>query len=147
MYYFLMFIVCIHLLPFSFFTRQILHWPLGIQSLVIAICFLYLLSLDQDMLHRLIFKTTIWIREDRLRANIWYLCKNKRSMAIITCEKYFFISVKLAGEIFIPPNLHLLILRFFNSTILFRGVNWWHSRTPIRCLPGKRIIVFQYYLN
>jgi hypothetical protein len=24
----------------------------------------------------------------------------------------------------------------------FGGINWWHSRTPIRCLPGKRIIVF-----
>ncbi len=35
----------------------------------------------------------------------------------------------------------------FNSTMLFGGVNWWHSRTPIRCLPGKRIIVLQYYLN
>ena len=34
-------------------------------------------------------------------------------MAIITCEKYFFIGVKLAGEIFIPPNLHLLILIAF----------------------------------
>ncbi len=22
----------------------------------------------------------------------------------------------------------------------FGGINWWHSRTPIRCLPGKRII-------
>ncbi len=108
---------------------------------------LYMLSLDEDMLHRLIFKAIIWIREDRLRANTWYLCKNKRSIAIITCEKYFFICVKLAREIFIPPNLHLLILRFFNSTILFRGVDWWHSRTPIRCLHGKRIIVFQYYLN
>jgi hypothetical protein len=29
----------------------------------------------------------------------------------------------------------------------FGGINWWHSRTPIRCLPGKRIIVFQYYVN
>ncbi len=35
----------------------------------------------------------------------------------------------------------------FNSTILFGGVNWWHLRTPIRCLPGKRIIVFQNCLN
>ncbi len=24
----------------------------------------------------------------------------------------------------------------------FGGINWWHSRTTIRCLPGKRIIVF-----
>ncbi len=143
-----MFIVCIHLHPFFYslpVKYSIDHW--AYQSLVIVICFLYLLSLDQDMLHRLMFKTTIWIREDRLRANTWYLCKNKRSMAIITCEKYFFIGVKLAGEIFIPSNLHLLILRFFYSTILFRGVNWRHSSTPIRCLPGKRIIVFQYYLN
>ena len=29
----------------------------------------------------------------------------------------------------------------------FEGINWWHSRTPIRCLPRKRIIVFQYYVN
>ncbi len=36
-----------------------------------------------------------------------------RSMAIITCGKYFLIDVKLAGEIFIPPNLHLLILIAF----------------------------------
>jgi hypothetical protein len=31
-------------------------------------------------------------------------------MAIITCGKYFLIDVKLVGEIFIPPTLHLLIL-------------------------------------
>jgi hypothetical protein len=30
---------------------------------------------------------------------------------------------------------------------VFGGINWGHSRTPIRCLPGKRIIVFQYYVN
>ncbi len=41
----------------------------------------------------------------------------------------------------------LSCLAVFNSTILFGGINWWHSRTPIRCLPGKRIIIFQYYLN
>ncbi len=36
--------------------------------------------------------------------------RKKRSMAIITCEKYFFIGMKLAEQIFIPPNLHLVLI-------------------------------------
>ncbi len=123
------------------------RWKLGFTNFNCNLFYTCFLWMRICMLHRIIFKAIIWIREDRLRANTWYLCKNKRSMAIITCEKYFFIGVKLARDIFILSNLHLLILRFFNSTILFRGVDWWHSRTSIRCLPGKRIIVLQYYLN
>ncbi len=123
------------------------QWKFGYTNFNCNLFYTCCLWMRICMLHWIFFKAKIWIREDRLRANTWYLCKNKRSMAIITCEKYFFICVKMARDIFIPPNLHLLILRFFNSTILFRGVDWWHSRTPIRCLPGKRIIVFQYYLT
>ncbi len=45
------------------------------------------------------------------------------------------------------PTRWAMLPYVFNSTILFGGVNWWHSRTPIRCLPWKRIIVFQNCLN
>ncbi len=68
------------------------RWAL--QLLVIAICFLYLLSLDQDMLHQLVFKTTIWIREDGRRMNTRYLCRIMKNMAIIACKLHGFSALE-----------------------------------------------------
>ncbi len=55
-------------------------------------------------------------------------------MAIIACEKYFFIGVKLAGEIFIPPNLHLLIFIAF--------VGWDVGIVAIMTL-GERVAIMK----
>ncbi len=88
MYCFLMFIVCYHLLV-AFHSSPVKHcigcWAL--QSLVNAICFhKHLLLLDQRMLLPTVFQIIIWIKEDVLRTNTRYLCKNMKSMAIIACK-------------------------------------------------------------
>jgi hypothetical protein len=46
------------------------------------------------MLHQLVFKTTIWIREDGYRMNTRYSCNNMKNTAIIACKLHGFSALK-----------------------------------------------------
>ncbi len=57
-------------------------------------------------------------------------------------------SVGMFGGVPRAPMFRRFIITTWKKNVRFFGcINWWHSRTPIRCLPGERIIVFQYYVN
>jgi hypothetical protein len=81
-----MFFVCIHLLIFFIFPPSNTPLASGHNNPLSLQFVLYLLLLDQEMLHRLVFQTIIWIKENGLRMKTRYLCKNMRSMAINACK-------------------------------------------------------------
>jgi hypothetical protein len=81
-----MFIICYHLIfLFLFFARQILHWPLGIT----IACHCDLISIPaffgSGNVAQASFPNKNIKKEDGLRMNPKYLCKNMRIMAIIAC--------------------------------------------------------------
>ncbi len=38
--------------------------------------------------------------------------------------------------------LHIIFRRIVLKILIYKFINWWHSRTPIRCLPGNESLYF-----
>ncbi len=87
MYCFLMFIVLLSsVLYYSFFACRTFHWPLGIT----ITCHCNLISIPASFgsgnVAPASFSNNKIKKEDGLKTNTRYFCKNMRSVAIIACK-------------------------------------------------------------